>query len=375
MINRTALRTAVTTGLANAFASLSGVQDSQYAPLAVLSVATGSYGGALQLGRQRLLGTALGAALLLVGYEGLKELPLPLGLAITLGGLRLLGGLLQLKVGYKVGGMIIVMGWLVHEGSLASWLPLRFFWTAFGVLFTLLSLRLFWPARGRDQIFSAYANLLAQLQLALCQLADGLLADDLQAGSMEGEGPPLRVAPAGEDSQRAHPVPSRALQRQLQAARSLRPILLQELGTRPGRHPAALLLAKLDATASRLVTLVRAMERSAPAPLSPALLQPLHRAESDLLRAMAAQLQLWEQRIRSRSPHHHGGLGLPEPPLQGMRLPSSWQQVDQRLNDPALDSAGSERLERVAVRLSLCRQAERAIRDGEASWRIILQRP
>ena len=70
MINTTSLRTAVTTGLANAFASLSGVQDSQYAALAVLSVSTGSYGGALELGRQRLLGTTLGAVLLLVSTRG-----------------------------------------------------------------------------------------------------------------------------------------------------------------------------------------------------------------------------------------------------------------------------------------------------------------
>ncbi len=374
MIPRAALRTAVTTGLANAFASLSGVQDSQYAPLAVLSVATGNYGGALELGRQRLLGTVLGAVLLLVGYEGLKELPLPLGLAITLGGLRLLGGLLQLKVGYKVGGMIIVMGWLVHEGSLASWLPLRFFWTAFGVLFTLLSLRLFWPARGMDQMLSAYATLLAQLQVALRQLADGLLATGHQADGLEGEGLQPRVPAAGHGGPRAHPLPSLALRRQLQAARSLKPNLLQELGTRPDRHPAALLLASLDATASRLVTLVRAMERSAPAPLPPAQLQPLHQAEGDLLVAMADQLQLWEQRICRPSPHHRGSHRFPEPPPQGLRLPISWQQLNQHLNDPAVNQAGSDRLERLAVRLSLCRQAERAIREGEASWRSLLQR-
>jgi hypothetical protein len=372
--NRTALRTAVTTGLANAFSSLSGVQDSQYAPLAVLSVATGSYGGALELGRQRMLGTVLGAALLLVGYEGLKELPLPLGLAITLGSLRLLGGLLQLKVGYKVGGMIIVMGWLVHEGGLASWLPLRFFWTAFGVLLTLLSMRLFWPARGLDQILAAYATLLAQLQLALRQLAAGLLADALLTDGHEGEGLQPRDLAAGHDDQRAQRLPSLALRRQLQAARSLKPILLQELGTRPGRHPAALLLASLDATASRLVTLVRAMERSAPAPLPPAQLQPLHQAEGELLGAMADQLQLWEQRLRRRSPHPRGGQSLPEPPPQGMRLPSSWQQLNQRLNDPAVNQTESERLERLAVRLTLCRQAERAIREGEASWWSLVQR-
>ena len=374
MINRAALRTAVTTGLANAFASLSGVQDSQYAPLAVLSVATGNYGGALELGRQRLLGTVLGAVLLLVGYEGLKDLPLPLGLAITLGSLRLLGGLLQLKVGYKVGGMIIVMGWLVHEGSLASWLPFRFFWTAFGVVLTLLSLRLFWPARGLDQMLTAYATLLAQLQLALRQLADGLLATAHQIDGHEGEGLQPRALAAGHDRQGAHPLPSLALRRQLQAARSLKPNLLQELGTLPGRHPATLLLTSLDATASRLVTLVHAMERSAPAPLPPAQLQPLHQAEGDLLLAMSEQLQVWEQRIRPQPQQCRGGHPLPEPPPQALRLPHSWQQVNQRLNDPFLNGAGSDRLERIAVRLSLCRQAERAIREGETRWRAIVQR-
>jgi hypothetical protein len=33
-----------------------------------------------------------------------------------------------------------------------------------------------------------------------------------------------------------------------------------------------------------------------------------------------------------------------------------------------VNTAASERLERIAVRLQLCRQAERAIRDGESSW-------
>lgn len=355
MINRPALRTAVTTGLANAFASLSGVLDSQYAALAVLSVSTGSYGGAIELGRQRLYGSVLGALLLLVGYEGLKDLPLPLGLAITLGSLRLLGGLLQLKVGYKVGGMIIVMGWLVHEGSLASWLPLRFFWTAFGVLLTLLSLRLFWPARSLDQILNAYATLLAQLQLALRQLAEALHG----------------VASGGEHAGIApHPVTYLALRKQLMVMRGLKPTLLQELGSLPERHPAALLLASLDDTASRLVTLVRAMERAAPSRQPLAALERLHRAEAELLDAMAGQLQVWERAIRRPAPHQQG---LPLPPPEPLALPASWLELNRELNDPAVNTAASERLERIAVRLQLCRQAERAIRDGEARWAAVLK--
>jgi uncharacterized membrane protein YccC len=57
VIDRNGLRTAFTAGLGNAFASLSGLADSQYVALAVLAVSSGTYGGALALGRQRLLGT------------------------------------------------------------------------------------------------------------------------------------------------------------------------------------------------------------------------------------------------------------------------------------------------------------------------------
>ena len=38
------------------------------------------------------------------------------------------------------------------------------------------------------------------------------------------------------------------------------------------------------------------------------------------------------------------------------------------------NSASLERLERIATRLMLCRQAEHAIRDGESSWRAIMAR-
>jgi hypothetical protein len=271
---------------------------------------------------------------------------MPLAIAITLGSLRLLGGLLKLQVGYKVGGMIIVMGWLVHEGSLASWLPLRLFWTAFGVLLTLLSLRLSWPARTLDRILNAYATLFSQLQLALQQLAEVLESE--VGGHSHGE-PPI------------HP--------------TLYYTLLQELGTLPDRHPAIPLLACLDGTASRLVTLVKAMEQAAPAPQPLLQLNRLHRAEADLLVAMAGQLQHWEQVIRRHSLSQRDGQSLPKPPVQGLQLPESWQLVNQELSDPDVSEYGRQRrLERIAVRLLLCRQAEQAIRDGEANWMAILSR-
>lgn len=350
MINRNGLRTAFTAGLGNALASLSGVGDSQYVSLAVLAVSTGTYGGALALGSQRLLGTALGSVLLLIGYEGLRGVPMPLALALTLGALRLLGGLLKLQVGYKAGGMIIVMGWLVHEGGLASWIPIRFFWTSFGVLITLLGLRLFWPARGLDSSLDQMAGLLGQLQSCFRDLA-------------------ARVDPAAA-GQGADPIGIsryRALRNQLVAIRQQRPALLQELGTLPERHPATLLMANFEATASRLITLVGGMVREPPTLQDPQLVVQLHRAEAELLQAMADHLGQWERQIRGRR-------GLPKPPDTGLQLPLSWQQLGQELNDPTANSASLERLERIASRLMLCRQAEQAISNGEANWLAILGR-
>ena len=350
MINRNGLRTAFTAGLGNALASLSGVGDSQYVSLAVLAVSTGTYGGALALGSQRLLGTALGSVLLLIGYEGLRGVPMPLALALTLGALRLLGGLLKLQVGYKAGGMIIVMGWLVHEGGLASWIPIRFFWTSFGVLITLLGLRLFWPARGLDSSLDQMAGLLGQLQSCFRDLA-------------------ARVDPAAA-GQGADPIGIsryRALRNQLVAIRQQRPALLQELGTLPERHPATLLMANFEATASRLFARVGGLVREPPTLQVPQLVVQLHWPEAELLQAMADHLGQWERQIRGRR-------GLPKPPDTGLQLPLSWQQLGQELNDPTANSASLERLERIASRLMLCRQAEQAISNGEANWLAILGR-
>jgi uncharacterized membrane protein YccC len=349
VINRNALRTALTAGLANGFASVTGLPDIQYVSMAVLAVSSGTYGASFELGRQRLLGTALGSLLLLVGYTCLHELPLGVGLAITLGCLRLLGGLLGLQVGYKVGGMIVVMGWLVHEGDLASWIPLRFFWTALGVLLMVLSLRLFWPARASTACLNRYADLLHQLAGCFQLLAASLI----QQGEPAESQTPLQSPD------------SRRLRAALQSARSLRSSLLPELGNQPQRHPTYLLVSTLDATVSRLVTMVIGMERAAPTARDPQLVAPLHQAEAELLERMAAQILRWELQLRSTP-------GLPVPPSEPLQAPQSWLNLDAALLDPLANSASLDRLERIAARLLLCRQAEQAIRDGEANWSRIL---
>jgi hypothetical protein len=293
----------------------------------------------------------LGSLLLLIGYEGLRGLPMPLAIAITLGVLRLLGSLLKLQVGYKVGGMIIVMGWLVHEGGLATWIPIRFFWTSFGVLIALLGLRLFWPARSLDGSLALLAQLLAELQRTLRDLA-------------------ARVEPAAAAAVPASPVGIaryRALRNQLLALRRQRSSWLQELGALPERHPAALLMANFDTAASRLITVVGGMVREAPAIQDPQLVARLHRCEAELLQAMAAQLGQWQRQ-------RQGSRGLPRPPAQGWRAPASWRALEQELQDPLANTASLERLERIASRLVLCRQAEEALRTCQANWAALAER-
>ena len=68
----------------------------------------------------------------------------------------------------------------------------------------------------------------------------------------------------------------------------------------PEHHPATLLMAKFDATASRLITLV----------------VQLHRAEAELLQVLAGHLGQWERQILGRR-------GLPKPPESELQLPRS----------------------------------------------------
>jgi uncharacterized membrane protein YccC len=337
-MNRRELRQALTAGLGNAFAVLSGLPYGYYVPLAVLAVGADSYGGSLKLGRQRLLGTLLGSVLLVVGSKGLEGVPMPLGLAITLGGLRLLGGCLGLQVGYKVGGLVVVMGWLAHSGQLDAWVPMRLFWTAFGVVISLVSVRLFWPASGLDQLLADYRLLLADLRRTCRTLAD-------------------RSAPVTTADQRA-------LRRRLLAVRKRLPTLAEELGTNPRRHPAYRLMLALNEAASRLISCIGGLGRQAAAVEEVRLLERLHGAERDLLLSLEVRLQTWERCLEGRRP----GGGLPDPPGAPFTSPASWNDLGRELNDPLQSQASLDTLERIAGRLVLCRQARQAMVEAERQW-------
>lgn len=338
LINRRELRLALTAGLGNGFAFLSGLPFGFYVPLAVLAVGTDSYGSSLRLGRQRLLGTLLGSLVLVVSLEGLRGLPMPVGLAVSLGGLRLLGGCLGLQVGYKVGGLVVVMGWLVHSEQLGAWVPLRLFWTAFGVVLSLLTMRLFWPATGLDQALADYRLLLADLRQTCRILAD------------------RSVAITSADQ--------RALRRRLQAVRRRLPTLAEELGPTPQRHPTYRLMLGFDQAASRMISCIDGLGRRVAADHELRLLERVHRAERDLLLSLEERLGLWADSLDQRRP----GPGLPVAPTVPFGSPASWNDLGRELNDPRQSEAPLETLERIAARLVLCRQARQAMVEAERQW-------
>jgi hypothetical protein len=51
-----------------------------------------------------------------------------------------------------------------------------------------------------------------------------------------------------------------------------------------------------------------------------------------------------------------------------MVLPKSWMEVESLFTDRRCNQASPEQLERIASRLVLCRQAQRAIEEAEQSW-------
>jgi len=352
LITRSELRLVLTTGLVNAFASLSDLPYGYYAPLAVLAVCGGTYGSSLELGRQRILGSILGMAVLVIALPALAGVPMPLGLALALGGMRCLGGLLGLQVGYKVGGMILVMGWLVHEDELGAWVPLRLVWTVVGILLSLLSLDLFWPSRSR-----------AETLATLAALFDGLAAD------LERESVAVAVAEPTAAVEGSRTVRER--QHTLQRLRDQRPDLARELGDAPARHPAYRLLDTLEDSASRLLGASRQLSALPPA-THPAL-APLQAGESELLQALADRLRLWgascQRQARALPPR------LPQPPAAPLSLPLQWQAIEDRFTEPALKGLPPAQLERFAARFTLCRQALMAIECGERGWAALPRAP
>ena len=223
---RDTLRLAATVTVVNGFANLTGLPFALYASLAVLSVTVGNYGNTLELGRQRLVGTAIGAMVVFFGYRAWGHLPLVVALPLALLLARLIAGSLRLTVGYAVCCFVVVMGWLTHDQQLDSWIPLRLLWTAFGILMALLSLRLFWPSRARIQQREGLLQLLVDLGDALQQV--------VQRRHQQGQ-------------------QIRNLRINLISLRDQRQGALLELGTLASQHPVAKMWALLDQASEALI--------------------------------------------------------------------------------------------------------------------------
>ncbi len=354
LIRRSELRLALTAGLMNGLGSLAPLAYGFYAPLAVLVVCTGTYGGSIGLGRQRLLGSLVGGVVLVVSFTGLSHLPLPLGLSLSLVAMRLVGAALGLEVGYKVGSNIIVMGWLVHDGELGMWVPVRLFWTAAGILVALLCLRLFWPDLAVEGNRQRLRRFLAELGGALLAQADRLEA-------------PAAPAPPGAlvAARRLELETAQGLRRQLVALRQAMPAVADELGNNPTSHATFRLFQILNGAGSQLVGVVDGLRLLEHTPADRGPLEGLHGAQAELLRAVAGRLEQWRHCLEV--PHRH----RPAPPARAMTPPARWGDLERSLHDPDLNRFDLPLLQRNASRLMLCGQALRSIEQAEHSWRAL----
>lgn len=332
---QSSLRLALTVAVVQGFATLTGLADITYASLAVLSVTVSTYGETFELGRQRLFGTLVGGLVVLVAYPALHGLPLAVGLPLALLLTRAIAGALRLSVGYSVGCMVVVMGWVLHEGQLDSWIPLRLFWTLFGVLAALWSLRLFWPALARQQQQRALVALIAQLQQAW-------------------------------EHHRLHQnQPVAPLRSALLALRAQRTGALRELGSQSRRHPLARLWQCLDGALDDQILILGEAQRLVSPPWQEPAFVSLNRHLSERLVAIQERLQTWQ--------------GL----LQAQMLPPVpqplWQPVDavRLIDDPAIEQAmvslPDAARRQLATRLLLLNRLEQGLRSAEEQWRAALQ--
>jgi hypothetical protein len=336
------LRLALTVALVNGFATLTGLAFAIYASLAVLSVTVGNYGNTLELGRQRLIGTTIGAVVVFFGYRAWGGLPVLVALPLALLLARLIAGSLRLTVGYGVCCFVVIMGWLTHEQQLDSWIPLRLFWTAFGIIVALLSLRLFWPARARLQQRQGLLQLLVDL--------GHTLKTYLQA-------PPHAQRRAALNQQ------LRTLRTNLLSLRDQRVNALRELGPLAAQHPVAQIWELLDHACEALILDLDELRRL-PDPQWQA--WGLHQQHETALRysdAVADRLLSWQISL-SRSLELQPPPAEPRPVLPLESLNSSEAQM-------VFEQLSPSQLQQVAGRLVVLNRIDHTLESTERRWRAL----
>jgi uncharacterized membrane protein YccC len=350
LINRSDLRLALTAGLATGFTVITSLPFGVYFTAAVLAVCTGTYGGSLSMSWQRIAGTLLGAAVLLASYYPMQGWPFPLAIAVALTLLRLLGGWLGIR-GYKVGSFIVIMGWLVHNDQLAFWIPMRLFWTTLGILVGMWSLRLFWSSMAITNARSLWSFLLTGL------------GADLRAAARRLDPQATKIALPGPAGSLHHSdIDQLSVQRrqQLVKLRKLMPEVANELGNNPQLHPLYRLFRQLDRTSSLLIGTIDGLAHQPIPRQDLAALAAIHEAEASVLRYGADRLDQWIVCLAKPG-------DFPLPP-ESAPVPALWERAASLLQDTSLDTISAERLQHLARRALLCRQAIRAIESMEQDW-------
>ncbi len=343
---RDSLRLAATVTVVNGFTHLFDGDFGYYASMAVLSVSVGTYGNTLELGRQRLIGTAVGAVVVVVGYRAWGDLPVVVALPLALLLARLIAGSLRLSVGYSVCCFMVVMGWLSHEQELFGWIQLRLVWTAFGILMALLSLRLVWPAQARIQQRQGLQDLLRAV------------------------GQTLESAAAGRAATQEHPQrwlepQIRQLRRSLLSLRDQRQGALLELGTLAGQHPHARLWALLDQACEQLILDLDDLRRLPPADWHGWGLEGIQHAGEAFLQAAASRVLQWQDQL-ARAP----GLSQPpaaDPPSLALAAAQT-AAVEQRCRQ-----LNAEQLTRVSSYLMALSRMQHTLESSEGQWRELRQ--
>ena len=342
---RDTMRLAATVTVVNGFASLTGLPFALYASLAVLSVTVGNYGNTLELGRQRLVGTAVGAVVVFFGYRAWGHLPLVVALPLALLLARLIAGSLRLTVGYAVCCFVVVMGWLTHDQQLDSWIPLRLLWTAFGILMALLSLRLFWPSRARIQQREGLLQLLVDLGHTLQQMVQHP-PDAIQSQ-------PQRRRQLGQQI--------RSLRTSLQGLRDQRQGALLELGTLASEHPVARMWALLDQASEALILDLDELRRLPNADWQGWGLQGDYDAGLAFVQGVVERLLSWQQQLR-------GSSHLQPPPSQP-RSTLSLEALQSPESIAAYRRLSPEQLQRVAAQLMVLNRMDHTMESTERQWR------
>jgi hypothetical protein len=342
---RDTLRLAATVTVVNGFANLTGLPFALYASLAVLSVTVGNYGNTLELGRQRLVGTAIGAMVVFFGYRAWGHLPLVVALPLALLLARLIAGSLRLTVGYAVCCFVVVMGWLTHDQQLDSWIPLRLLWTAFGILMALLSLRLFWPSRAWIQQREGLLQLLVDLGDTLLQVV---------------QHPPEAIQ---SQAQRRRQLGQqiRSLRTSLQGLRDQRQGALLELGTLASEHPVARMWALLDQASEALILDLDELRRLPNADWLGWGLQVDYDAGLAFVQGVVERLLSWQQQLSDSSQ-------LQPPPSQP-RSTLSLEALQSPESKSAYRRLSPEQLQRVAAQLMVLNRMDHTMESTERQWR------